>query len=62
MDEEIEDVDADESDEEPDSFDSVCAICDNGGELLWYLFLTLCVCIISFDPSSIILIVCLVLK
>lgn len=46
MDEEIEDVDADESDEEPDSFDSVCAICDNGGELLWYLFLTLCVYIL----------------
>ncbi|XP_058070762.1 protein ENHANCED DOWNY MILDEW 2-like isoform X7 [Magnolia sinica] len=34
IDEEIEDADADESDEESDLFDSVCAICDNGGELL----------------------------
>lgn len=28
--------DGDESEEEPDLFDSVCAICDNGGEILWY--------------------------
>lgn len=25
-----------ESDEEEELFDSVCAICDNGGELMWY--------------------------
>lgn len=25
-----------ESDEEDELFDSVCSICDNGGELLWY--------------------------
>lgn len=25
-----------ESDEDEDLFDSVCAFCDNGGELLWY--------------------------
>ncbi|KAM0942528.1 putative [histone H3]-lysine(4) N-trimethyltransferase chromatin regulator PHD family [Dioscorea sansibarensis] len=30
----VEDVEFDDSDEEPDLFDSVCAICDNGGELL----------------------------
>lgn len=28
----------DGSDEEVDLFDSVCAICDNGGDLLWYAF------------------------
>ena len=27
-----------ESDEEEDLFDSVCSICDNGGELLWYAY------------------------
>jgi hypothetical protein len=28
-----------ESDEEEDEdlFDSICAICDNGGDLLWYV-------------------------
>ena len=26
----------DDSDEEEDLFDSVCSICDNGGDLLWY--------------------------
>lgn len=25
-----------ESDEEDELFDSVCSLCDNGGELLWY--------------------------
>ncbi|XP_039141583.1 protein ENHANCED DOWNY MILDEW 2-like [Dioscorea cayenensis subsp. rotundata] len=30
----VEDVEFDDSDEESDLFDSVCAICDNGGELL----------------------------
>ncbi|XP_077221708.1 protein ENHANCED DOWNY MILDEW 2-like [Tasmannia lanceolata] len=34
MDEDVGDADLDESDEEPDLFDSVCAICDNGGDLL----------------------------
>lgn len=24
--------------EDEDVFDSVCGICDNGGELLWYVF------------------------
>lgn len=24
------------SDEEEDLFDSVCSMCDNGGDLLWY--------------------------
>lgn len=33
----VEDVEFDDSDEESDLFDSVCAICDNGGELLWYV-------------------------
>lgn len=27
----------DNQDDEPDLFDSVCAICDNGGDLLWYV-------------------------
>jgi len=27
-----------DSDGEDGLFDSVCAICDNGGELLWYVF------------------------
>lgn len=30
-----EDEDEDEDDQESDLFDSVCSICDNGGELLW---------------------------
>lgn len=34
LDEEAGDDNGDESDEESDLFDSVCAICDNGGELL----------------------------
>lgn len=28
-------ADEEEEEEEEDLFDSVCAICDNGGELLW---------------------------
>lgn len=28
----------DESNDDDDLFDSVCAFCDNGGELLWYAF------------------------
>ena len=28
----------DDDDEEDDLFDSVCAICDNGGDILWYVF------------------------
>lgn len=27
-----------DAEEDDDVFDSVCAICDNGGELLWYAF------------------------
>lgn len=27
-----------DSDGEDELFDSVCAICDNGGQLLWYVF------------------------
>ena len=27
-----------DSDGEDELFDSVCAICDNGGQLLWYIF------------------------
>lgn len=38
----VDDVDDDildeEEDEEEDVFDSVCAFCDNGGDLLWYVF------------------------
>ncbi|XP_019707884.1 protein ENHANCED DOWNY MILDEW 2 isoform X2 [Elaeis guineensis] len=34
MDEDTGDDDGDDSDEESDLFDSVCAICDNGGELI----------------------------
>ena len=39
----IDDRDDNDEDEENDEdndelFDSVCAICDNGGELLWYGF------------------------
>lgn len=33
----IDDI-ADESDGEDELFDSVCAICDNGGDLVWYGF------------------------
>ena len=37
----VDDVDDDildeEEDEEEDVFDSVCAFCDNGGDLLWYV-------------------------
>ena len=29
----------DDDDEQDDLFDSVCAICDNGGDILWYAFL-----------------------
>lgn len=38
VDEIMEDDSGDESDEDSDLFDSVCAICDNGGDLLWYAF------------------------
>lgn len=31
---------AEESDEDDVLFDSVCAFCDNGGKLLWYVFLS----------------------
>jgi len=31
-----------DSDGEDGLFDSVCAICDNGGELLWYFFFSFC--------------------
>lgn len=34
---------SDGSDEEDDLFDSVCAICDNGGDILWYVFFTILV-------------------
>ena len=44
----IDDIDNDmidemgeESDEEDGLFDSVCAICDNGGNILWYVFFLL---------------------
>lgn len=36
-DDNFEDAEEDESNEEDDLFDSVCAICDNGGDLLWYV-------------------------
>lgn len=39
VDEDIKDDADDDSEDESDLFDSVCAICDNGGELLWYVFL-----------------------
>lgn len=29
--------DDDESNEDDNLFDSVCAFCDNGGQLLWYV-------------------------
>lgn len=32
------DEDAVEEDSDDDVFDSVCAFCDNGGNLLWYVF------------------------
>lgn len=31
-------VDGDQSMEEPGLFDSVCAFCDDGGDILWYDF------------------------
>lgn len=37
----VDEAEEDGSDEEGELFDSVCAICDNGGELLWYVFLLL---------------------
>lgn len=37
---EVRDTKGNESEEEDaDLFDSVCSICDNGGDLLWYIFL-----------------------
>ncbi len=35
------DEEEDESNEDEDVFDSVCAFCDNGGELLWYVLFQL---------------------
>lgn len=32
------DVEDDSNDDDENLFDSVCAFCDNGGELLWYAF------------------------
>lgn len=32
------DVEAESDDAEDDCFDSVCAFCDNGGNILWYVF------------------------
>lgn len=32
---------SDGSDEEDDLFDSVCAICDNGGDILWYVLFSI---------------------
>ncbi|KAI7729928.1 hypothetical protein M8C21_031287 [Ambrosia artemisiifolia] len=29
----------DSFDEEDEHYDTVCAICENGGELVWYYFL-----------------------
>ena len=38
MDDGDDNVEDEENDEDDGGlFDSVCAICDNGGELLWYL-------------------------
>ena len=34
----FEDLEEDESNDEDELFDSVCAFCDNGGNLLWYVF------------------------
>jgi hypothetical protein len=31
--------DESEEDDDADLFDSVCSICDNGGDLLWYMLL-----------------------
>lgn len=40
MDDVHDNVEDEENDEDGDDlFDSVCAICDNGSELLWYIFL-----------------------
>lgn len=36
MEEDIKDNSESEDEDDGDVFDSVCAICDNGGELLWY--------------------------
>lgn len=35
MDEELENAVGDEYNDDPELFDSVCAICDNGGQILW---------------------------
>ncbi|KAG6793586.1 hypothetical protein POTOM_002801 [Populus tomentosa] len=37
-DDNFEDLEEDESNDEDELFDSVCAFCDNGGNLLWYVF------------------------
>lgn len=38
-------------DDEDDQFESVCAICDNGGEIIWYvsLFFTISYVCISLN-------------
>lgn len=36
VDDELLDEEDDESNEVEDVFDSVCAFCDNGGNILWY--------------------------
>lgn len=41
-DDNFEDLEEDESNDEDELFDSVCAFCDNGGNLLWYIFFLGC--------------------
>ena len=45
------DGNAEESDEEDELFDSVCAFCDNGGNLVWYEIFFLLVDLISSNIS-----------
>ena len=40
--EEESDDDAVEEESDDDVFDSVCAFCDNGGNIIWYLFSVPC--------------------
>lgn len=46
----------DVSEEEKDLFDSVCSICDNGGDLLWYAIF------LRFEPYSFCMIFLLYLR